>query len=261
MEPAFIAQHDIVYVPGGKASQSLDIVLPNKQTEGKRFPVVVWIHGGGWEHGDKRGGPMFPLIARGIACVSINYRLSDEATWPAQIHDCKAAIRWLRAHGSEFNLDTKKIGVWGASAGGHLVALLGTSNGVKALEGNEGNLDQSSDVQAVCDFFGPSDLPAILPSKGGAHGPVSKFLGGSDTQVAKEASPVTYVTGKAPPFLIIHGEKDTLVPVSQSEELADVLKKAGANVTLKVVPGAGHGMGFGRTEYAAAADFFKEQLR
>jgi acetyl esterase/lipase len=123
------------------------------------FPVIVWIHGGGWQEGDRHGCPAEHLVPRGYAAVSIEYRLTTVAPFPAQIQDCKGAIRWVRAHAREYNFDPERIGVWGASAGGHLAALLGTSSAEKQLEGDTGgNLDQPSNVQAVCDWFGPTDL-------------------------------------------------------------------------------------------------------
>lgn len=253
---------DIPYVQDGGKSRSLDIRLPvgaENAPVTKRFPLVVFIHGGGWSAGDKGAGPFRPLLREGFAVASINYRLSGEAIWPAQVHDCKAAIRWLRANGAQYHLDTKKIGVWGTSAGGHLVALLGTTNGVKSLEGNEGNLKESSSVQAVCDWFGPADFVRLL-NKDKPPAAVVKLLGGTDPDLAKAASPMTYVNKKTPPFLIIHGDQDPLVPLAQSQSFADALKKAGVDCTLRVVDGAGHGKGFTPAESDAVVDFFKKQL-
>jgi acetyl esterase/lipase len=260
--PTFDAHRDIVYVKDGGKSQSLDVIVPKiSLPNGRKFPVVVWIHGGGWRSGSKDAGArIMPLINAGIAVVSINYRLSGEAKWPAQIYDCKAAIRWVRAHGAEYNINASKIGVWGASAGGHLVALLGTSNGVKALEGKEGNLEFSSDVQAVCDWFGPTDLKVIIEHSDKSNNVVEQLLGSRDPVLATAASPITYVSSKAPPFLIVHGDKDPLVPLSQSQNLNDALKKAGADVSLKIIEGAGHGQGFKDSENAAVVEFFKQHL-
>jgi acetyl esterase/lipase len=130
---------DLQYVEGGHDRNRLDLYLPEK-AEG-RLPVVIWIHGGAWRGGSKDGGPAVPLSAKGYAVASINYRFSQHAVFPAQIEDCKAAVRWLRANAATYQLDPDHIGVWGASAGGHLVALLGTTAGVKDLEGTRGNLD------------------------------------------------------------------------------------------------------------------------
>jgi acetyl esterase/lipase len=255
---------DISYVQDGGKSRSLDIRLPAGAEDapaGKRYPLVVFVHGGGWSAGDKGSGPYRPLIRQGFAIASINYRLSGEASWPAQIYDCKAAIRWLRANGAKYHLDTKKIGVWGTSAGGHLVALLGTTNGVKSLEGNEGNLKQSSEVQAVCDWFGPTDFVLMENRAKAPQQGIIKFLGGTNLELAKAASPMTYVSSKAPPFLIIHGDQDPLVPLAQSQIFNDALKKAGVDTTLRVVEGGGHGKSFTAAETAAVIEFFKQQLR
>jgi acetyl esterase/lipase len=234
---------DLAYVPGGHERQKLDLYLPEKAAE-QPLPLVVWIHGGGWEAGSKEGCPAVPLVEKGYAAASINYRLSQQALFPAQIEDCKAAIRWLRANAKKYHLDPRHIGVWGASAGGHLVALLGATGGVKDLEGEEGNLDQSSRVQAVVDWFGPTDFATIGKGLSDPKSPVSRLIGGSpqeNKEKAAKASPITYVGKDAAPTLIMHGDKDNLVPISQSEELAAALKKAGVEVTFQVVKGNGHG--------------------
>ena len=234
---------DLAYVPDGHERHKLDLYLPEKAAE-HPLPLVVWIHGGGWEAGSKEGCPAVPLVDKGYAAASINYRLSQHARFPAQIEDCKAAIRWLRAHAKEYNLDPQHVGVWGASAGGHLVALLGVTGGVKELEGDEGNLDQSSRVQAVVDWFGPTDFATVGAGLSNPHSPVSKLIGGppqENKEKAAKASPVTYVGKDAAPTLIMHGDKDNLVPIGQSEELAAALKKAGAEVVFQVVKGNGHG--------------------
>src|SRR5882724_12604171 len=153
---------DVEYARVGNRPLLLDLYLRDASTE--PAPVVVWIHGGGWSAGDKFPTPAARLVAAGYAVASIEYRLTGEAKFPAQIHDCKAAIRWLRASARKYNLDAAHIGVWGHSSGGHLVSLLGTSGDVKELEGAEGNTDQSSRVQAVCDFCGPSDFAAFFES-------------------------------------------------------------------------------------------------
>lgn len=240
---------DLEYARVGAVSLRLDLYLPLHKGE-TRLPVVVWIHGGGWRGGDKAGTRAPEVLGEGYAVASINYRLSHQATFPAQIHDCKAAIRWLRAHADEFGLDPERIGVWGSSAGGHLAALLGTSGGVPELEGEVGgNLDRSSRVQAVCDFFGPADLLAILepgawPSHGSPTSPESLLLGGpvaERVELARLASPVTHASPDDPPFLLVHGDRDPMVPLDQSERLHRALTAAGVDSTLYVVRGAGHG--------------------
>lgn len=243
---------NLEYAEVGGKSQLLDLYLP-KGVE--HPPLLVWIHGGGWRSGDKgRGGILVPLgLKNGYACASINYRLSGEATFPAQIHDCKAAIRWLRAHAKEYGYDATRIGVGGSSAGGHLVALLGTSGGDKPLEGTVGkHADQSSRVQAVLDMWGPTDFLQMdahaLPNARFKHNdprsPESLLLGGpvlENKDKVAQANPITYIDKQDPPFLIVHGSKDPLVPVHQSQLLNTALKKANVPVQMIVVEGAGHG--------------------
>jgi acetyl esterase/lipase len=217
--------------------------------------VIVFIHGGAWAVGNKSAGhpPLAPFAASGqYFCVSVGYRLTGEAIWPAQVHDCKAAIRWLRANARRYNLDPERIGVWGSSAGGHLVSLLGTSGGVKELEGANGSPDQSSRVTCVVDFCGPSDFLAFarfrrkaMPPPAEANSPESQLLGGPINEkkdLAIAASPVTYASADDPPFLIVHGTNDEVVPLEQAELLQAALKKAGAEAILVEVEGGGHGI-------------------
>jgi acetyl esterase/lipase len=231
---------DLEYVKGGHERQKLDLYLPER-ADGP-LPAIVWIHGGAWRQGSKDRCPAMPFVAKGYAVASINYRLSQHAPFPAQIGDCKAAIRWLRANAANYHFDPDHIGVWGASAGGHLVALLGTTGDMKQLEGKEGNLDQSSRVQAVVDWFGPSDFRNTKTSS--KDSPVVQLLGGpvsENRERAALASPLAHVAKNDPPFLIMHGDKDPTVALSQSEMLAEALKKAGVDLTLEVLKGAKHG--------------------
>jgi len=256
---------DIEYAKVDNKSLLLDLYLPEK-AEGK-LPLVIWIHGGGWQAGNKDGGPAVALVKQGYAIASINYRFSREAIFPAQIHDCKAAVRFLRAKAGEYNIDTGHIGVWGGSAGGHLVALLGVSGGEKALEGDEGNLEQLSDVQAVCDWFGPADFChwTGVSDAVASNGPVARLFGepvSEKNELAVLASPIHHVEEgkKYPPFLIMHGDADKLVPLSQSIKFEEALKKAGCDVTLYVAKGAGHGFG-GNEIMKMVGDFFDKHLK
>ncbi len=202
--------------------------------------------------------------------ASINYRLTSHAVFPAQIEDCKAAVRWLRAHAAEYRLDPDKFGVWGSSAGGHLVALLGTSGEVKEFDVKT-NLDQSSKVQAVCDYYGPTDLAAFVTRPGyerhaDSNSPESKLLGGvvmENLDKAAKANPITYVDKADPPFLIVHGDKDPTVPINQSELLFDALKKTGVSAHFHTIHGAGHGgPGFsGKNIEDMVAKFFDQRLK
>ncbi len=260
VSPGTKVLRNLEYVKGGHERQKLDLYLPEK-ADGA-LPVIVWIHGGGWRGGSKDRCPAVPFVTKGYAVASINYRLSQHAKFPAQIEDCKAAIRWLRANASKYHLDPQRIGVWGASAGGHLVALLGTTGNLKKWDVGD-NKDQSSRVQAVVDWFGPTDFRNI---KGGAESPVSQLLGGpiaDNKEKAAQASPVTHVAKGDPPFLIMQGDMDPLVSASQSEELAAALKKAGVEVTLKILKGAKHGgPEFSTPESRKLiADFFDKHLK
>jgi acetyl esterase/lipase len=233
---------DLAYVPNGHERQKLDLYLPEKKSEGP-LPVIIWIHGGAWREGDKWPCLEDRFPTRGYAAASINYRLSGDAPFPAAIEDCKAAVRWLRAHAKDYNLDPERIGVWGASAGGHLAALLGTSGDVKELEGKGGNLDQSSRVQAVVDWYGPTDLLQMGGYHDRATSPESKLIGGplqEHKDAVARANPLTYLGKDAPPFLIMHGDADETVPLGQSELLAAALKKANVHVIFKKIRGAGH---------------------
>jgi len=202
--------------------------------------------------------------------ASINYRLSGEAKFPAQIEDCKAAIRWLRANAAQYGLDASHFGVWGSSAGGHLAALLGTSGEVKKWDAGERS-DVSSRVQAVCDFFGPTDLAQFVVTPGyeshaKADSPESKLLGGAvleNKDKAAAANPITYIDKDDPPFLIMHGEKDATVSPNQSQLLHDALQKAGVNSSLHFVAGARHGgPEFNDPKIVAlVAAFFDQHLR
>ncbi len=242
------ALRDLAYVNNGHERHKLDLYLP---AHAKGAPLVVWIHGGGWQNGSKERTQAMPLLTRGYAVASINYRLSSHAIFPAQIEDCKAAIRWLRAHAKEHGYDGNRIGVWGSSAGGHLVAMLGVTGDVKEFERGE-NLSTSSRVQAVVDFFGPTELhmmdaqsTAVSRMKHNApDSPEAKLLGGplqENKDKARRASPLMHVSRDDAPILIVHGDADPLVPVAQSEMFHAALKKAGVDASLYIVKDGGHG--------------------
>ncbi|MGA2621334.1 MAG: alpha/beta hydrolase [Thermoguttaceae bacterium] len=242
LPPGIQVHRDLEYIVGGHARNKLDLYLPDKADH--PLPVIVWIHGGGWSAGSKEGCPAVPLVGKGYAAASINYRFSQHAVFPAQIEDCKAAIRWLRANARKYGLDAAHVGVWGASAGGHLVALLGTTGGVKELEGQGGNLDQSSRVQCVVDWFGPTDFSQMGGWQDKPDSPMAKLVGGpvrDRLELAAKANPIIYVGKDSAPFLIMHGEEDKLVPMNQSELLDEALRKASAQSTLVRVPKNGHG--------------------
>ncbi len=279
--PGVKALRDVEYARVGELPLTLDIYLPDAPAPAKpakeNRPVIVWIHGGGWSAGSKANCPAAVFVPAGFAAVSIDYRLTPLAPFPAQIHDCKAAVRWVRAHAAEYGFDPDHVGVWGGSAGGHLAALLGTSGGDKELEGTVGgNLDQSSAVQAVCDWFGPTDIVKLAHADGSpaekpvdpaapaneAAGPLDSLVGGpihDHLDLARKASPMNFISKDDPPVLIMHGDKDSLVPISQSEMFNDALKAAGVDVKMHVVKGAGHGFR-GPAEIQMVGDFFREKL-
>ncbi len=257
---------DLVYAKHGDQEMKLDLYIP-EEGDGP-FPLVVWIHGGGWIGGDKNDCPVLNLgyCRRGYATASLSYRFSNVAPFPAQLEDVKAAIRWLRAHAKEYKLDPTRVGVIGASAGGHLVCLLGVTGKTKQFDVGD-NLDQSSEVQAVCNIFGPTDLLTGLDGLDpdtdltkALIGMISGLLGGpmeEKTDVAKMASSTTYVDADAAPFMHVHGTKDLLVPVEQAEKLHDKLRQANVPSRLFIIPQAGHGDGiFNRPEIFKEIELF-----
>jgi len=237
---------DLPYVENGHPRQKLDLYLP-AQPKG---PLLVWIHGGGWQAGTKDKPPGLALVKNGVAVASLEYRFSQDAIFPAQIEDCKAAIRWLRAHAKEYGYREDLFAGWGASAGGHLVALLAVTGKTKDFDVGA-NLDRSSAIQCGIDWFGPTDFPAYDPDlptamvqRENPDSVLAKLLGGPVSQkleLAKRASPITWVTKDAAPLLIMQGTKDPLVPPDQSQRFYDKLKAAGADATLDIIEGAGHG--------------------
>jgi acetyl esterase/lipase len=262
---------DVEYARVNDHPLLLDIYLPEKPNE--LLPVIVWVHGGAWVSGNKTLCPIASFAAKGYAVLSINYRLTTTAQFPAQINDCKAAVRWVRAHAAEYGFDPAHVGAAGGSAGGHLVALLGTSGEVKELEGDVGgNLKYNSRVQAVCDFCGPTDFtredyvkatppttrPAILEQA------LTKLLGGpweQKREAARLASPVHFISKDDPPFLIVHGDADDVIPVKHSRILHDKLKAASLDSTLLVVKNAGHGVAASPGVLDQTAAFFDHHLR
>lgn len=238
---------DIEYTRVNGHALKLHILRPKAITT-EKLPVIVFIHGGGWFEGHhNRGlGPLVHFAERGYLCATVEYRLSGEAKFPAQIEDIKTAMRFLRAKSKEFHIDPQRIGIWGQSAGGHLAALLGTSGGVKELEGTGDWQKFSSRVQAVVDWNGPTDFlePQEAARLASIKSDASTRLFGNppaeNRERALQANPITYATKDDPPFLIMHGDADEVVALSQSQLLYEALKKAGVDVTLKIIKGAGH---------------------
>ena len=241
-------------------AQKLDIYWP-EQGSGP-FPVILSIHGGAFMGGDKADIQLTPMLAglsRGYALVSINYRMSGEARFPALVQDVKAAIRWIRAHAGQFGLDAQKIAAWGGSAGGYQAAMAGVSAGIEELDDlSLGNPDQPCHVQAVVDWFGPTDFlqmdaqlaeAGLPPQPGqehsGANSPESLLLGAKITAIplrVRAANPESYIRPGLPPFLLQHGTLDDTVPCLQSVRFAEKLAAVpdNAGVTLDLLEGAGH---------------------
>ena len=229
-------EKDVTYCAVDGVELKMDVYYPSENNG--RFAVTMYVHGGGWQKGDKGGGAgeaeFAELQQAGFLVVSVNYRLAPEYEFPAMIEDVKCAVRSLRAHADQYNLDPNRIGVFGGSAGGHLVSMLGTTDANAGFDVGE-YLEYSSRAQAVVDMFGPADL--TVDFEGGGE-TVRRAFGDFDLALA---SPVTYVTADDPPFLILHGEQDALVPIAQSEALLVALQAVGAPAELVPVANAGHG--------------------
>lgn len=243
--------NNVVYGKGGDEELKLDIARPS---EGRGpFPAVVFIHGGGWVGGNRAGfrGWAEQAAKRGYVAMTISYRLTQidpetklgKVPFPAQIEDCKCAIRWLRANAAKYNVDSKHIGVGGGSAGGHLSLLVGLTDEAHKLEGNGGHADQSSRVQAVVNVFGPTDMKTCWDTSAGARPFIQGLCGKPDDpkNSFKAASPVTYISSDDPPILTLHGSADTLVPPSQATQLDEQLKAAKVKHELLILEGEGHG--------------------
>jgi acetyl esterase/lipase len=262
---------DLEYGRAGKRSLKLDLFRPRDQG-GRILPVVVYIHGGGWQRGDKREGHrvLSELVQTGnYAAVSASYRLSGEATWPAQIHDCKAAVRWVRASAGKYGFDPDRIGACGGSAGGHLAAMLGVTGDVSALEGACGNPGYSSRVQCVAATSGAYDFIHFYAQTIGkansqrAQTVVAQLLGGTPDErpdAARSASAVTYVSADDPPFLLGHGTRDDSVPFDQSLTFLAALQKAGVPATFIRFENGGH-IGGGPPFHERRLVFFEKYLR
>jgi len=266
---------DVEYGRGGDIPLLLDIYQPQVPIISP-MPAIVWIHGGGWQAGDKYPARAQVLASRGFLVVSINYRLSGVAPFPATVEDCKCAIRWLRAHAADYDVDPQRIGVWGGSAGGHLAMMVGTADAAADLEGDGGWKRFPSRVQAVCSYYGPSDFvgwyQGTAPGVTRDTGAIQLFLGGTmadKPDTYRLASPVTHVSADDPPLLMIHGIEDKVLPLSQSEITHTAYQETGLTTILIAVANAGHG--FQATGTAAIVpsreeieqrvlDFFVEHL-
>jgi acetyl esterase/lipase len=280
------ALRGITYAHVGAIELKLDLHLPVKKSE-TPLPVLVWLHAGGWREGGRGFCPIANLAKEGFAVASISYRLTGQAIFPAQIEDCKAAVRWLRAHATEYNLDPDHIGACGESAGGHLAAMLGVTGGMPELEGTVGgNLQFSSRVQAVVALCAPVDFTSMLErasersfwaklfTSGNFNAAkytfartyaLTKFLGGPVTahpDLVRLSSPALHVSADSPPFLLFHGRHDPLIPISQSENFLKVLTVAGVESRLEILEVNTHGFGrFPTTMMTSTRAFFNRHLK
>jgi len=274
-EPAgdIVQEHNIVYGKGGSEDLTLDLARP-AQTSGL-VPGIVYVHGGGWRGGSRNSyrNEIQDAARRGYVAVTIDYRLTQpdaqgkaKYPFPAQLEDVKCAVRWLRANADKYHVDPKRIGATGESAGGHLVLLLAVTGDNKQFEGTGGNPDVSSQVQAVVNWFGPTDLARMYGYNPGVDPLLTALVGGTPQEHPeqyKAASPVTYVTKDACPVLTLHGTVDKLVPVDQASEFDAAMKKAGATSVVMIMKGIGHGFG-GKVRHQADDDtfaFFEQHLK
>ncbi len=268
-------EQNLTYGKADNTQLKLDLACPAGKGP---FPALVFIHGGGWYQGNRQSyrGQIEEAARRGYVAVTISYRLMqfDESKketttaspiFPAQIHDAKAAVRWVRANAQKYHIDPNRIGVTGGSAGGHLSLLIGLTDASAGLAGNSGNPGESSRVQAVVNFFGPADMVYCYQ-----HSSVAwifrLFLGGTPTEQPERyrvASPISYASADDPPVLTLQGDQDTLVPVEQAKELDEKMKAVGGSHTLIIFPGQGHGFsGESQTKAAQAMwDFFAQHLK
>jgi acetyl esterase/lipase len=270
-----VIEENVTYGKAGDTELKLDLARP--QGNGP-FPAIVFIHGGGWSGGNRQmyRGQIQEAAQRGYVAATISYRLmkygeakkettTADPIFPAQIHDAKAAIRWVRANAERYHVDPNRIGVTGASAGGHLSLLVGLTDPASGLEGDSGNPEQSSRVQAVVNVFGPTDM-VFCYEKSSVAWIFRLFLGGTPTEAAeryKAASPLNYVSKDDPPVLTLHGDQDALVPVEQAKRLDEKMKAVGASHTLMVFEGQGHGFEgeYGKKAADATWEFFDRHLK
>jgi acetyl esterase/lipase len=244
-EPSVV--RDIEYARVGSERLALDLHLP---TDKAKKPLIVWVHGGAWRSGSRESMPLAALVEQGYAVASVDYRLTPVAPFPAQVHDIKAAIRFLRAKQQGLGINAERIAIAGDSAGGHLAALVGVSAGMAELEGDVGDHDgESSAVQAIVSFYGASNLTTIL-SQSTPHGlsvriPALQLLLGSQPEdkpeLAQLASPVTHVNASDPPLLLLHGDQDPQMPINQAHELVGRYQEFQRPVQFEVVHGGAHG--------------------
>jgi acetyl esterase/lipase len=240
-DPQFTVVPDVQYCTGGGKPLLMDVFIP-KHRNGTPTPAVLWIHGGGWERGDKSGNSGAQFLAdAGFVTASLSYRLSGDSPFPAAVEDCKCAIRFLRASAPKYGIDPVRIGAAGSSAGGHLAELLATADQSAGLEGDGGWQNVSSKVQAAASYYGVSDLTVPFPQD--TVRVIVKFFRGTEKEkpeLYRKASPILYVSKDDPPLLLVHGEKDDGVPFDQSVRMAETYRRVRLPVEFIAVKNAGH---------------------
>lgn len=268
----FTVEENVVYGKGGDVELQLDIAKPEGNGP---FPAIVYIHGGGWQGGNRKmyRDDIEDAAQRGYVAATVTYRLvdtkkaeKDRVIFPAQINDVKCAVRYVRANAAKYHIDPNRIGATGASAGGHLVLMLGTTDTSQRLEGEGGNPDVSSRVQAVVNYFGPTDFPHWYQTTEKIKPIAAAFLGGTPDEKAddyKLVSPISHLSKDDPPILSIQGTVDPLVPLDQANRFDDAAKKAGVAHTLMVMEGQGHGFRGepGKKAKNATFEFFDKHLK
>ena len=258
---------DVPYTENPHKRQYLDIILP--KDEGRPFPVAVWLHGGGFNSEELtrlyRPEPMLAeLVKRGIACVSADYRLLQDAPFPAQAADPKCVIRFLRAHAKQYNIDPDRIGVWGESAGGNIALMLAVAEHMRHGEGEGGWAEYPSTVQCAISWYGGgnsvkrAELSGMFKNRFGDH---DYDYNGPGAQQVWETSPYAYAYKKLPPVMFMHGTSDPLVPPWQSRDMYDAMIDAGNEAELVMVPGWIHGFFVGEDNTKACCDFFEKHLK
>lgn len=257
-------RENVEYGKAGDQALTLNLAAPKDQAE--PAPAVVCIHGGGWAAGDKRmfDGLIRELAEQGYVAVTVGYRFAPAHPFPAQVEDCKCAVRWLRDNAEELKIDPQHIGAVGASAGGHLAMMLGVMDSSDGLEGSGGSPEQPSKVQAVVAYFGPTNFVGEYPPA--SRGIVKNFIGGTLEERKDDyvrASPITYVDKSDAPILIFQGTKDVLVPYDQAYQMAEALTKVGVPGRVELLLGQSHGWGGKELERTmrATREFFDEHLK
>jgi len=260
------SEKKIVYGKGDNADLELDLAMP--AASNGPFPAIVCIHGGGWKAGNRQQlvGLTEVFAKKNFVAVTISYRLAPKYQFPAQIEDCKAAVRWMRANADKYNIDSKRIGAVGFSAGAHLSCLLGAADETADLEGQGGNPKQSSKVQAVVSFFGPTDFTTKTWTKDVENAFFVPFLGGKFEEKKdqyRKCSPIIYCSKNNPPFLFFHGTEDTLVGIEHSQKMTKKLRELGVSAELVTMEGDGHGWGGEKLTRTLdqTVKFFKDKLK